>query len=112
MASGDLKSIKSRKPGSGGKRRGAGRKPGSATVRTREVANKVAAEGVTPLEVMVGTMRALWEEAHSGDVVDQQKAIAASQIAKDAAPYIHPRLSNIEANVAVTGHEAALDELE
>lgn len=32
--------------------------------------------------------------------------------AKAAAPYEKPRLSSVEANVAVTGHEAALDELE
>jgi hypothetical protein len=33
-------------------------------------------------------------------------------MAKAAAPYVHPRLSSIEAQVAVTGHEAALKELE
>ena len=33
-------------------------------------------------------------------------------MAKAAAPYIHPRLSSVEAQVAVSGHEAALEELD
>jgi hypothetical protein len=33
-------------------------------------------------------------------------------MAKAAAPYIHPRLSNVEAKIDLTGHEAALVELE
>jgi hypothetical protein len=57
-------------------------------------------------------MRALWNEANKGETLDFEKATAACAIAKDAAPYLHARLSNIEARVAVTGHEAALAELE
>jgi len=34
------------------------------------------------------------------------------RMAAAAAPYIHPRLANVEASIAVTGHEAALAELE
>jgi hypothetical protein len=30
------------------------------------------------------------------------------EMAKAAAPYIHPRLSSVEAQIAITGHEAAL----
>jgi hypothetical protein len=33
-------------------------------------------------------------------------------MAAAAAPYIHPRLSNVEAKIDVSGHEAALAELE
>ena len=69
----------------GGRREGAGRKPGSASVRTREIADKAAAEGVTPLEVM---LKAMWLHADAGRW-DQ-----AAMIAKDAAPYMHPRLAN------------------
>lgn len=47
-----------------------------------------AAAGITPLEVMIQTMRKLWNDG------DQMAACA---IAKDAAPYMHPRLANIEA---------------
>jgi hypothetical protein len=81
----------------GGKRAGAGRKPGAATAKTREIADKAAEEGVTPLEVMLGAMRELWDNGNKQD---------AAQIAKDAAPYMHPRLSNIDlkAEHDVTNH--------
>jgi hypothetical protein len=68
----------------GGKRAGAGRKPGSATEKTREVADRVAAEGLTPLEVMLAAMR------HH---LEKKNLDRAAAIAKDAAPYIHPKLS-------------------
>lgn len=71
----------------GGKRAGAGRKRGAATTRTREIADQAATEGITPLEVMLDAMRELHGKG--------EKA-AASQIAKDAAPYMHPRLAAIE----------------
>ena len=72
--------------GHGGARPGTGRKKGSATQKTREVAVKAAAEGITPLEVMLKAMRA-YDQA--GDTV------AACAVAKDAAPYIHARLAAI-----------------
>lgn len=90
----------------GGKREGAGRKPGSvsaATARRKEIADKAMADGVTPLEVMLTSMRKAWDD---GDVP------MAVSIAKDAAPYIHPKLSSVEASVDVSGHEAALDFLD
>ena len=43
----------------GGYRAGAGRKKGAATVRTREIANELVREGLTPLEVMIDAMREL-----------------------------------------------------
>jgi hypothetical protein len=98
--------------GRGGRRPGAGRKPGSLTKKTREIAEQAAAEGITPLELQLATMRALWAEANAGDNLDLEKAERAAAIAKDAAPYVHPRLSAVEATVNVTDHEAALDELE
>lgn len=54
------------------------------------------AEGVTPLDVMLGTMRALWAGAWLGDQMDAEKAAQASAVAKDAAPYMHPRLQATE----------------
>lgn len=71
----------------GGARPNAGRKPGSANLKTREIANKCAELGLTPLEVIVKAMIQYWEE---GDTENAVKA------AKDAAPYIHPRLSAVE----------------
>jgi hypothetical protein len=85
----------------GGARPNAGRKVGSATARTREIADKAAEEGVTPLEYMLSVMR---DEANPSDV--------RMDAAKSAAPYIHPKLSSIEASVSVSQHEAALDELD
>ena len=65
----------------GGKRTGAGRKAGSATKRTRAIANAIA-EGLTPLEYLTSVYR---------DVsVDKAKRIDA---AKAAAPYVHPKLA-------------------
>jgi hypothetical protein len=87
----------------GGARKGAGRKPGAATKRTREIADKAAATGMTPLEVMLDTMTELVERAHE---VKRQGAaatddvlrlmIGAANVAKDAAPYMHPRLTSVE----------------
>lgn len=71
----------------GGKRVGAGRKAGAATRKTREIADRAAEDGITPLEVMLGAMREAWE---AGD-----KA-AAANFAKDAAPYMHARLAAVE----------------
>lgn len=71
----------------GGARKGAGRKKGSATKKTREIADRAAEQGITPLEVMLGAMRDFWESG------DKEKAAG---FAKDAAPYMHPRLTAVE----------------
>jgi hypothetical protein len=47
----------------GGKRIGSGRKLGAATRKTREIADKAAAEGITPLEVHLSNMRYYFAEA-------------------------------------------------
>ena len=38
-----------------------GRKKGSVTLRTREVAERAAGEGVTPLEIMLSVMHEQWQ---------------------------------------------------
>lgn len=83
----------------GGKRPGAGRPKGASTRRKRAVALQAAAEGVAPIDVMLTTMRALYSEAidEEGKLVDVKKATQAATLAKDAAPYIHPRLTSVEA---------------
>lgn len=98
--------------GRGGARKGAGRKVGAATKRTREIADKAAAEGLTPLEVMLRTMRALvgrFDDLRAQALDEKERAavpldlmVEASAIAKDAAPYIHPRLQAIEHSGGVT----------
>lgn len=69
----------------GGKRPGAGRPKGSANKRTREIADKAAEEGVTPLEYLLSVMR--------NELADEARRLDA---AKAAAPYVHPKLSTVE----------------
>jgi hypothetical protein len=57
------------------------------------------AEGITPVEVMVKSMRMLWERAHRGPEPDLQLAKEACAVAAQCAPYSHPRLTSIEARV-------------
>jgi hypothetical protein len=71
-----------------------GRKKGTKNKATAEreaglaqIAATAKAEGITPLEVMLGAMRHAWE-AEDKD--------AAARYAKDAAPYMHPRLAAVE----------------
>lgn len=71
----------------GGARPGAGRKPGSLNARTRAIAEKCIAEGKTPLEVLIKAMT---------EAYDRNDYETACKYAKDAAPYIHPRLANME----------------
>lgn len=71
----------------GGARPGSGRKPGTVneqTKRKRELAEAAAAAGITPLELMLSAMR----DAHLRGDLDK-----AHSFARDAAPYVHPRLA-------------------
>lgn len=70
---------------SGGKREGAGRKAGSVTKRTREVADRAMSEGLTPLEYMLGILRDVNAEPGRRDWA-----------AEKAAPYVHPKLAAVE----------------
>jgi hypothetical protein len=108
----------------GGKREGAGRKKGALTVRTQDAAARALAEGSTPLDVMLANMRhfqqvaldaeatieGLTAEEISGQAAtpqDQFKLLLAKakqaaglrqmahECARDAAPYIHPKLSAV-----------------
>lgn len=71
----------------GGKRTGAGRPRGAASQRSKAIADRASTEGLTPLEVMLKAMRRHAEK----DEWDE-----ASAIAKDAAPYMHPRLASMQ----------------
>jgi hypothetical protein len=87
----------------GGARKGAGRKPGAATRKTRVVADRAATEGITPLEVMLTAMRDCYRlgiGSRPGKRRDRFVAGAVS-IAKDAAPYIHPKLSAVMLNATI-----------
>lgn len=69
----------------GGKRQGAGRKPGSVTKRTREIAHAAIEQGLSPLEYLLSIVR--------DSAADEARRIDA---AKAAAPYVHPRLQPID----------------
>jgi hypothetical protein len=71
----------------GGARPGAGRPPGAATRRTREIADQAASEGLTPLDVMLRAMR----DHATADRWDE-----AAKVAALAAPYVHPRLAAVD----------------
>ena len=93
----------------GGHRDNAGRKPGALNVRTREVASRAAAEGITPLEYLLELMRKPYPEDADGMVLADYDAMKL-EAAKASAPYMHPRLANVDAPIAVeplTGDLAA-----
>jgi hypothetical protein len=71
----------------GGKRPGAGRRRGSINRKTTEIVQAAVSSNITPLEVMLQAMYA----HHEAGRLDEAAAIA-----KDAAPYVHPRLSTVQ----------------
>jgi len=73
--------------GHGGKRAGAGRKPGAVIQRTREIANAAIKNGLTPLDYMLQVLR-----DPAADLERRDKMAIA------AAPYLHPRLASIDHN--------------
>jgi hypothetical protein len=98
----------------GGARPGAGRKPGSrdktadakkvleahAAIMSQDVRPEIAA--MSPLDVM---LRAMMLEANN----DNWKEAAA--LARDAAPYLHPRLSSETLNVRNDDSKRSADDL-
>lgn len=88
----------------GGARPGAGRKEGALTKKTRAVAEAIAATGSTPLDTL-NKLRVWSEGLFDKAVADQDQAAAlaaaefAADIANKQAPYVHPKLSAIEAKV-------------
>lgn len=82
----------------GGARPGSGRKKGSKSTKTREIAERAAASGISPLEVMIETMRHFYDLAQKA-LSDTEKAkwlSSASEHAHDAAPFMHPRLQPVD----------------
>lgn len=102
--------YKTKSPSRGGERKNSGRKESPATRKTREIADRESQNGLTPLEVMLSTMRIYVDEAmafrevltESGQIDTQSNISAlqllekASEVAAKAAPYMHPRLTSIE----------------
>lgn len=72
----------------GGKRAGSGRPAGAVTIKTRQVAEQAINNGLTPLDYMLAVLRDLDAEIPRRD-----------DMAKAAAPYVHAKLSSVDANV-------------
>lgn len=93
--------IKWIKMAHGGARAGAGRKKGQVskqTERRKEVAERALAEGISPLDVLLTAMRSAWDEKNYS---------AAATYARDAAPYVHPRLSQASVDQTVRSVDPA-----
>ena len=86
----------------GGRREGAGRKPGTANKRTREIANEAAANGITPLEVLITSMRLAWQKSEEEEHAGEHLHTAVSW-AEKAAPYIHARIAAVTHSGSVDG---------
>ena len=74
----------------GGARVGAGRKKGSVTPKTQrkiDIIEMASREGMTPLEVLLKGMR---------DALAANNIKEACFYAKDAAPYVHPKLATVQ----------------
>jgi len=112
----------------GGLRPGTGRPKGALAKKTRAVAEKAAATGMTPLEVMIDNMRHFYQAAVDAEATiagmtvdemlgkigvdatpDEQFKFLLAQVkqtagfrqmaqdaARDASPFIHPRLSAVD----------------
>lgn len=72
----------------GGARPGAGRKKGGANKITQEAIEKAKAGGILPLDFLLQIMR--------DEDADEAKRI---DCAKAAAPYVHAKLSQVDAKV-------------
>lgn len=72
--------------GRGGRRPGAGRKQGSVTTRTREIAEQAIEQGVTPLDVILDNMRFYHGAAESALRRMLEGLATPSQIIEEHAP--------------------------
>lgn len=61
---------------------------------------------VKPIEVMIHTMREIWYKAEETNNLEMKKEACA--IAKDAAPYFHPKLAN---NTTTIRHISSVEDL-
>lgn len=78
----------------------------------KKLVEELVVSGITPLEVLLVEMRDAWNAIGPDGKPDRNERNRAVAIAKEAAPYVHPKLSSVDAKVDVTNHEAALALLE
>ena len=93
----------------GGARENAGRKKGAPNRKTQEQVQAIKDSGMTPLEYLLSVMRAPLppeiQESIESSKLDANTITAISSwherridAAKAAAPYVHPKLSQVEVN--------------
>ena len=85
------------------KRRG-GRQKGDVAMKVQmrnRLLGKLEMMSVTPLEVMYLTMKDFW---------DRDEKIAACAIARDLAPYVHPKLTAIQQQIVTDDPTKVADE--
>jgi hypothetical protein len=83
----------------GGRRAGAGRKPNSPNRASAAREREAALSGATPRDILLMSMRSLWalaEENKSNKKAFAHYVRAAAAVAKDAAPFFHPKISTTE----------------
>jgi hypothetical protein len=79
---------------SGGRRAGAGRRKGSPNKASAARELAAQATGMTPRDVMLSAMRHWWtlaEKHKRSPDLNEQYLRSAVSVAKDLAPYIHPK---------------------
>lgn len=91
----------------GGKRTGAGRKPTASAQRSRAIADKMAVDGIMPLEILVTVMREEWAAYRETKAEDHRKR--AVEMANDAAPFLHPKLAPIDAKTGEVAKFVIID---
>jgi hypothetical protein len=112
----------------GGKQEGAGRPKGSINKKSQEILVRAASEGIMPVEVFLNDMRYFYKLGEDKMRIAEMTAPGkqqakefrgacelkdiARECARDAAPYVHPKLASLQANVNVNNVEAKLAELE
>lgn len=87
----------------GGLRQGAGRKKNSPNKASAARAQAVQSTGLTPLDVMIEAMRYFRGMAAKHQDTDEGKSAEylkqAAAVAKDAGPYVHQKLSAVDASL-------------
>lgn len=81
----------------GGKRPGAGRRKHVPNKASAAREQEVQATGLTPRDVMLAAMRQLWDLAEKNKrnrKLNEHYVRGAVDVAKNLAPYVHPRISS------------------
>ncbi len=82
--------------GHGGARAGAGKPKGSQSRRSEQSQALAAELGVDPVEMLLGLTKWAWEQFEADRSKDNADMV--KDYAKEAAPYVRPKLASVEAS--------------